>query len=135
MVPTSWSVMANMSSIASTYCGHLSRLRQSSSMSFQLRNGIVAAGLESLELLLLADLQPELHHDHALHHEAAFELHDLVVGAHPLLARGEVLDALDQYPAVPAAVEHAHPALPGTFAQKRQRKWCRFSRESGLLYE
>ena len=42
--------------------------------------------------------------------EAALELDDLGVGAGPLLDRGEPFDSLDQHPAVPAAVEHAHPA-------------------------
>ncbi len=102
-----------MSSIASTYWGHFSRLRQSSSFNFQRRNGSSRRDSNRFELLLLADLQPELDDDHAFQDEAALELDDLVVGPHPLLARGELLDALDEYSAVPAAVEDAHPALPG----------------------
>ena len=45
--------------------------------------------------------------------ERRLEVDDLLVAAPPLLLRGEALDALDEHPAVPAAVEHGHPAEAG----------------------
>ena len=42
--------------------------------------------------------------------EAALEVDDLVVGAAPLALVGESLDALDEHPSVPGAIEHGHPA-------------------------
>ena len=113
---SSWSVLANMSSIASTYCGHFSRLRQSSSLSFHRLSGSLRAVLEPSPLFVLADLQPELDEDHALVHEAPLEVDDLVVGPHPLFVGGEPLDPLDEQAPVPTPVEHAHPALAGDLA-------------------
>ena len=72
--------------------------------------------LEPAELLVVADVQPELHDDHALEHERALELHDLLVGPPPLLGRGVALEPLDQHPPVPAPVEHGHAAEPGELA-------------------
>src|SRR5262249_54454573 len=64
--------------------------------------------LEALELLALGDVQPALDEDHALLPQRALERVDLLVGAAPVLLRRQLLDALDQHPAVPGAVEHGH---------------------------
>ena len=45
---------------------------------------VVASFLESPQLLLGADVEPELDDDESLEREVAFELDDLVVGAAPL---------------------------------------------------
>src|SRR3954451_2493023 len=57
-------------------------------------------------------MHPELHQDGAFGGQHLLELADLAVGTLPLLRRRELLDALDEYAAVPAAVEHDHPAPP-----------------------
>ena len=51
-------------------------------------------------------------------HERSLEVDDLVVRPRPLLGRGEALDALDEHTAVPAAIEHAHPAEAGDLAEE-----------------
>src|SRR2546425_10313622 len=71
---------------------------------------IALSSPEALDLLRFGDVEPELDQDHALVGERPLEAVDLVVGAKPLLADGEALDALDQPPAVPGAVEDRHPA-------------------------
>src|SRR3712207_485945 len=71
---------------------------------------VLLAPLEALELLLLGDVQPELHEDHPLGCERALERDDLLVGAPPLLLAGEPLHALDQRAPVPGAVEERDPS-------------------------
>ncbi len=61
--------------------------------------------LEAAQLLLRADLNPEFGDDHPEIHQLPLELVDLTISALPLLLRGEALDALDQHPAIPTAVE------------------------------
>src|SRR4051794_3511745 len=74
---------------------------------------VVLAAAEPGQLLLVADVQPELHQDASLDHQGTFESDDHLVGAPPLLLGGESLDPLDEHAAVPAAVEDAHPAETG----------------------
>src|SRR5688572_29811225 len=68
--------------------------------------GVLLALLEAPELLLFRDVEEDLDHRTAVVGELLFELVDLVVGAAPLVLRGELLDPLDEHPAVPGAVEH-----------------------------
>src|SRR4051812_288894 len=75
--------------------------------------GVLLAGLEALQLLALRHVHPELHQHHALVHQHAFEVDDLVVGAGPLARGGEALDPLDEHPPVPRSVEHGHAAPTG----------------------
>jgi hypothetical protein len=74
---------------------------------------IALALLEALQLLLGRYVQPELDHDRALGPERALELHDLRVGARPLLGGREALHALHEHAPVPGAVEHGHTAPAG----------------------
>ena len=74
---------------------------------------VLLPGLEPPQLLVLGQVQPELHQDHALGGEGLLELADLPVGPAPLLVGGEALDPLDQHPAVPGPVEDGHPAPAG----------------------
>jgi hypothetical protein len=53
-------------------------------------------------------VHPELDEDHPLGREGLLELHDLLVGARPLLLGGELLDPLHEHASVPGAVEHGH---------------------------
>jgi hypothetical protein len=73
---------------------------------------VAFALLEALQLLVLGDVQPELDHDPALLAERALELGDGRIGALPLLAGGEPVDALHEHPPVPGAVEDGHAAQP-----------------------
>ena len=61
--------------------------------------------LEALQLLLRADVEPELADDDLGLHELLLEVVDLRVGALPLDVGGEALDALDKHTAVVGAVE------------------------------
>src|SRR3954451_21432444 len=74
---------------------------------------VLLARLEALELLLVGEVQPQLHEYRAVPGEHLLEPVDLVVGAPPLLDGGEALDTLDQDPAVPGAVEDRHAAPAG----------------------
>src|SRR5204863_5919864 len=74
---------------------------------------VVLAAVEALELLLLGDVHPELDEDRALGGLDALEVVDLVIRPLPLLAGREALDALDEHPAVPRAIEDRHAAPPG----------------------
>src|SRR5262249_20879483 len=74
------------------------------------------AVLESAQLLLGADGQPELDEDSAEIDLLTLEIVDLRIGALPFLRRGEALDALHQHPAVPGAVEDDHPSRGGQAA-------------------
>ena len=47
---------------------------------------------------------------------------DLLVRPLPLFLGGVALDALDEHSAVPAAVEHAHPAEPGDLAEEAAKE-------------
>src|SRR6185437_6082217 len=67
---------------------------------------------EATQLLLLVDLQPELHDDDARSHEGVLEVDDLAVGPHPVRLGGEAFDALDEHAAVPAAVEQGEVPAP-----------------------
>ena len=89
---------------------------------------VLLALLESLQLLLRRDVQPELDQDRPLVGEAALEVVDLVVGARPL-----VLATRTPPPARPGPGRTrcgrrppSRPS-PGSDGQNRQRKWWRFS--------
>src|SRR6185503_1387842 len=71
---------------------------------------VFLASFEASKLLLVADMEPELDQDHSLVGECALEAVDLVVGAQPLLAGGEALDALHQRSPVPGSIEDGHSA-------------------------
>src|SRR5437764_976276 len=60
--------------------------------------------LEAPQLLLRADVQPELGQAHAVAGQLPLELVDLGIGAAPFMRLGKTLDALDQHAAVPGAV-------------------------------
>ena len=60
---------------------------------------------EAVVLLLLGDVEEELHDHGAARGEHGFELVDLVIGAAPFRLAAEALDPLDEDPAVPAPVE------------------------------
>src|SRR3954447_13570723 len=76
-------------------------------------NRVLLPVLEPAQLLLRADLQPELDDDHALEHERSFELHDLLVCALPLFWGGVALDPFDEHASVPRTIEQRHPAETG----------------------
>ena len=61
--------------------------------------------LEALLLLLLADVQEELHDPVAVVGQCALEIRDVLVGRAPGLLGSELLDAFHQHTAVPAPVE------------------------------
>ena len=65
---------------------------------------LLLAVLEAPELLLAADVQPELDEDRAVVGQLFLEIVDFLVGAHPFSLAREALDALDQDSAVPAAI-------------------------------
>src|SRR4051812_4822219 len=71
---------------------------------------ILLTALESLQLLLVGDVEPELDQDRALVGEGPLETVDLVVGPQPLLPRSQLLDPLDEDASVPGAIEDRHPA-------------------------
>src|SRR5208283_4826009 len=60
---------------------------------------------EACELLLLADREPEFYDEDARARHLALEIVDLRVGAHPVVARAEAFDALDEYAPIPASVK------------------------------
>ena len=65
---------------------------------------LVGRGLavaEAAQLLVLADVEPELEDDHPVLDELALELVQLAVGAPPLRLGRESLQALDEHAAVP----------------------------------
>src|SRR6478752_733886 len=72
--------------------------------------GVVAARVEAARLLFERDVQPELDQHYAAVHQLVLELVDLLVRALPLDLAREAFDALDQNPAVPAAIEDGDPA-------------------------
>src|SRR4051794_12670846 len=76
-------------------------------------DGVLLPVLESAQLLLRTDLQPELDDDHALEHERAFELNDLLVCALPLFWGGVALDPFDEHASVPRTIEQRHPTETG----------------------
>src|SRR6476620_10226489 len=92
-------VFAPLLAVAPVVVGQLPRLQR-----------IALSSLEALQLLRFGDVEPELDQDHALVGQHPLEAVDLVVGAKPLLAGGEALDALDQHPPVTRAVEDRHAA-------------------------
>src|SRR3990170_6267038 len=61
--------------------------------------------LEAAQLLLLADVHPELEDDRAGFQQLALELIDLAVGALPRSLGTIPLDALDQHAPIPRAVK------------------------------
>src|SRR5208283_3514378 len=67
---------------------------------------------EAAQLLVLADVHPELDDDHPVLDELELELVDLAVGAPPFRLRREALQALDEYPPVPGAVVYRHQPRP-----------------------
>ena len=83
---------------------------------------VVATALEPFELLVLRDVHPELDHDNAFEAERTLELRDLVVGPVPLLVRREPVDALDEHPSVPRAIEHCHPAPAGQLVPEARQE-------------
>ena len=74
---------------------------------------IFLASLEAPQLLLVGDVHPELDEDGALHDQHRLELADLGVGPLPRVVVGVPLDAFDQHPAVPGAVEDGHATPAG----------------------
>ncbi len=58
----------------------------------------------------MGHVHPEFDHHHALFGQRVLEVVDLVIGPAPLHLGGQVLHALDQDAAVPAAIEDGHPA-------------------------
>src|SRR5207247_1499441 len=68
---------------------------------------------QPLPLLLLRDVEPELHEHLAVVGQPALELVDLVVGGAPDALLHEPLDPLDQHPAVPGVVEDRHLTVLG----------------------
>src|SRR5690606_39168110 len=94
-------------------------------------------GLKALELLLLTDRQPELHHDGASGLQLGFEVVDLAIRLLPAVDRGELLDPLDQHPTVIAAVEDRYPSRRGHPAPEAQQVGLvRFflGRRAGAVY-
>src|SRR5690349_8343104 len=69
-----------------------------------------AASAEALELLALADLQPELDDDRSAFGELLLELVDLAVGAHPVAHAAVPFDPLDQHAPVPRTIEDGDAA-------------------------
>src|SRR3989338_4263424 len=70
------------------------------------------ARLETPELFILADGEPELDHHDIVAHQLRLEVVDLTVSAHPVSFRAVALDALDQHAAIPGTVENRHPVAP-----------------------
>src|SRR5262249_26790972 len=66
---------------------------------------IALALVEPAQLFVFGNVKEELDDRNAVGREHSLELVDFVVGALPLVLLGDVLDALDQYSAVPAAIE------------------------------
>src|SRR5687768_3668438 len=56
------------------------------------------------QLLISADLEPELHDHVAGSDELRFEIVDLGIRSLPFGGRGEALHPLDQHPPIPAAI-------------------------------
>ena len=75
--------------------------------------GIVAAALETAQLLLVRHVHPELDDDHSFFGQAVLEVVDLLIRPAPLDLGGQVLDPFDEDPAVPTAVEDGHAAPSG----------------------
>ena len=67
------------------------------------------AGLETLQLLVLGDVHPELAEHHALIDKRSLVVENVGVGAPPLVRCCETFHALDEHPSVPGAVEHDDP--------------------------
>ena len=68
--------------------------------------------LEALELLLVANLQPELDDNAASVPDVVFEVVDFSVGTQPVRLAAESLDPLDEYATKPGAVENDHSPEP-----------------------
>jgi hypothetical protein len=109
-------VRSIISCTASSYCGHFSRLRQSSSVIFHCFQGRVLPLLEPGQLLLRRDVDPEFEEHGAVTHQFGFERVDLGECATPLVVAREPFDPLDQHPAVPAAIEDGQAAVAGQAA-------------------
>ena len=65
----------------------------------------ILALLESPQLLVSTDLEPELDDHGSSRHQLVFEIVDFGVGPQPILLGAESLDSFDQHPTVPGAVE------------------------------
>src|SRR5829696_8929227 len=102
-----------MSSTACLYSARFSRLRQSSSVSFQDLSGSFSRRLKRFSCSSPEMCIQNLIRINPLVGQGALEAVDLVIGAQPLLPGREALHALDQHPAVPGAVEHRHPSPAG----------------------
>ena len=68
------------------------------------------ARLEAPQLLLLADLQPELDHNRPVPLQLVLEVVDFGVATQPVRLGAIALDALDEHAAIPGAIENRHPA-------------------------
>ncbi len=66
--------------------------------------------LETLELGFLVDGQPELHHHDIGIDQLLFEVVDFRIGAQPLIRGTETFHSLDQYAAIPRAIEYGELA-------------------------
>ena len=82
--------------------------------------GLLAVA-EAAELLVLADVQPELQHDDAVLGELRFEVVDLGVGPPPLVLARKTLEALDQHAAVPRAIVDRHAGPRAARAARNAR--------------
>ena len=89
------------------------RLRQSSSVIFHRRSGSAwrASNRRSCSSSLMCSQNLTIITPSST--SELLEADDLLVRPAPLLVGGEALDALDEHPPVPAAVEHGHPAEAG----------------------
>src|SRR5207244_3717440 len=66
--------------------------------------------LETLQLFFGGDGEPELDNDGAVAMQLVLEIVDLGIGAHPVGFGTIALDALDQHPAIPGAIENDNAA-------------------------
>src|SRR5207244_394434 len=70
----------------------------------------------TLELLVLADREPELHQHDAVQDQHLLEIVDLRIRAHPVGLGGEALDALHEHAPIPRAVEQLDATASGYMA-------------------
>ena len=106
-------VRSTISPTASRYCGHFSRLRQSSSVILKRLNGICSRALKAFQLGLLIDRQPELHQHHTGFTELLLEVIDLAIGAQPVPRAAEAFDPLHQHPPIPGTIKYGELATCG----------------------
>ena len=62
--------------------------------------------LETAQLLVLADGEPELDQDDVVAHQLGFKIIDLAIGAHPVGPGAETLDPLNQHATIPGSIKN-----------------------------